>query len=105
VLKIHNVADGINAVRMVLPRCWFDAAKCAAGIRALRNYRREWNESAQTWRSQPVHDHASHGSDAMRYLALGVRENEHRPLAEPEWRSQYEPSGGPTRGGTSWMVA
>jgi len=105
VLKIHNVADGINAVRMVLPRCWFDAAKCAAGIRALRNYRREWNESAQTWRSQPVHDHASHGADAFRYLSLGVRENEHRPLAEPEWRSQYETGGAAARGGTSWMVA
>jgi len=93
VLKLHNVADGINAVRMVLPRCWFDATKCAAGIRALRNYRREWNENAQTWRSQPVHDFASHGADSFRYLCLGVREEVARPLAEPEWRSQYEGTG------------
>jgi phage terminase large subunit len=70
----HSVADGINAVRMVLPRAWFDAAKCALGIKALRNYRREWNEAAQTWRSTPVHDFASHGSDSFRYLCLGVRE-------------------------------
>jgi hypothetical protein len=56
VLKIHNVADGHQRVRAVLPRCWFDAAKCAAGIRGLRNYRREWNENAQTWRSTQVHD-------------------------------------------------
>jgi hypothetical protein len=70
----HSVADGINAVRMILPRCWFDAERCAKGIHALRHYRREWNEGAQTWRSAPVHDHASHGADAARYLALGVRE-------------------------------
>jgi hypothetical protein len=48
VLRIHNVADGINAVRMVLPRYWFGATKCAAGIWAVRNYRREWNENSQT---------------------------------------------------------
>jgi hypothetical protein len=71
----HSIADGINAVRMILPRCWFDAERCAKGIQALRHYRREWNEAAQTWRSAPVHDHASHGADAARYLALGVREN------------------------------
>jgi hypothetical protein len=60
---------------MILPRAWFDAERCAKGIHALRHYRREWNEAAQTWRSSPVHDHASHGADAARYLALGVREN------------------------------
>ena len=80
VVRQHSVADGINAVRLVLPRAWFDAEKCAKGIHALRHYRREWNESAQTWRSSPVHDHASHGADAMRYLALGVREAETAPL-------------------------
>lgn len=60
VLANSNVADGINAVRLVLPKCWFDAERCAAGIKALRHYRREWNEAAQTWRSSPVHDQFSH---------------------------------------------
>jgi Terminase-like family. len=80
VVRQHSVADGINAVRMILPRCWFDAERCAAGIKALRHYRREWNEGAQTWRATPVHDFASHGADAARYLALGVREAEEKPL-------------------------
>lgn len=102
IVRQHNVADGIQAVRAVLPRCWFDAEKCAPGIRALRNYRREWNESAQTWRSSPVHDHASHGSDAFRYLSLGVRDNDRRPLAEPAWASQYETTV-PMAGNTNWM--
>ena len=104
VVRQHSVADGINAVRLVLPRAWFDAERCAKGIRALRHYRREWNESAQTWRSSPVHDHASHGADAMRYLALGVREAETAPLDSiierqfPTHQTYYE-----GRSAASWM--
>jgi phage terminase large subunit len=78
-VRQHSPADGINAVRMILPRAWFDAERCAKGIHALRHYRREWNEAAQTWRASPVHDHASHGADSARYLALGVRETQVRP--------------------------
>jgi hypothetical protein len=91
-VRQHSVADGINAVRMILPRCWFDAERCAKGIHALRHYRREWNEAAQTWRSAPVHDHASHGADAARYLALGARENEVKPIERqlPTSRTLYE---------------
>lgn len=94
----HSVADGINAVRMVLPRCWFDAEKCANGIKALRNYRREWNEAGQTWRSNPVHDFASHGSDSMRYLALGVRDEKPKPReTERPLRLNTD------RGSSAWM--
>lgn len=66
------VADGINAVRTVLPRCWFDATKCAKGIDALKAYRREWDEQRKTFHDRPVHDWASHPADAFRYLALGI---------------------------------
>jgi len=103
-VRQHSVADGINAVRMILPRAWFDAERCAKGIHALRHYRREWNEAAQTWRSSPVHDHASHGADAARYLALGVRDVEAKPLDSiieqqfPTHRTIYE-----GRDNTGWM--
>ena len=69
------LADGINAVMMVLPQCWFDAKKCARGLKSLYGYRREWNESAQVWRSKPVHDWASDDADAFRMLAVGARES------------------------------
>lgn len=88
-VRAHSVADGINAVRMVLPKAWFDAERCAKGIQALRHYRREWNEAAQTWRSAPVHDHASHGSDSFRYLCLGVREDQ-PPVVKRAPREPWE---------------
>ena len=91
VLRAHAVADGINAARLVLPRAWFDAVKCARGIHALRHYRREWNEAAQTWRASPVHDFASHGADSFRYLALGAREQRREPLDLPQPEQFYTP--------------
>lgn len=66
------VADGINAVRTILPRCWFDAEKCAMGIDALKSYRREWDEKKKTFMDRPVHDWASDPADSFRYLALGL---------------------------------
>jgi hypothetical protein len=70
VAPVHRVEDGINAVRTILPRCWFDARRCARGIDALKLYRSEYDDKLQTLRPRPVHDWASHGADAMRYLAL-----------------------------------
>ena len=66
------VADGINAVRSILPRCWFDKERCAAGVDALKAYHREWDEAKKTFHDRPVHDWASDPADAFRYLALGV---------------------------------
>lgn len=71
VLPAQRVEDGINAVRMILPQCWFDAKRCARGIQALRNYRREFDEKTKAFRQRPLHDWSSHAADAFRYLALG----------------------------------
>jgi phage terminase large subunit len=68
-----NVDDGIQAVRSMLGRCWFDAEKCERGIDALRQYRRDYDEKGMTWRGRPLHDWTSHCADAMRYLAVGYR--------------------------------
>jgi phage terminase large subunit len=74
IVPASNVADGINAMRMMLPRVWFDEQGCAAGLKALRGYAREWNDRMGTWRSEPRHDWASHGADAARVFAVGHRE-------------------------------
>jgi hypothetical protein len=64
------LADGIDAARALLQRCWFDRVKCDAGLRALRGYRKEWNQKKGTYQSHPFHDKWSHGADAFRYLSL-----------------------------------
>jgi hypothetical protein len=70
VAPMHRVEDGINAVRMFLPRCWFDAQKCARGIDALKLYRSDYDGKLQVLRPAPIHDWTSHPADAFRYLAM-----------------------------------
>ena len=69
------VADGIQAVRMLLPMCWFDKTKCKDGIEALRMYRRDYDEKRQEFRQAPLHDWTSHYADAFRYFAVAHRDN------------------------------
>ena len=69
----HSLWDGIAASQALLSRCIFDATKCADGLDRLALYRREWNEKLQIFREKPVHDWASHGADAFRTLAMGLR--------------------------------
>lgn len=71
-LTNQRVEDGINAVRLVLPRCWFDRDKCEPGLKALRQYHREWDDDRKTFGLRPYHDWSSHAADAFRYLAVGL---------------------------------
>jgi phage terminase large subunit len=66
----HEVEDGIHAVRMFLPRCWFDQTKCKAGIEAMQHYRRDYNQRLNEFKATPVHDWSSHAADAFRGLAV-----------------------------------
>jgi phage terminase large subunit len=68
------LADGIQAVRMLLPTCWFDKVKCKEGIEALRMYRREYDDKRQEFKVNPLHDWTSHYADALRYFAVGHKE-------------------------------
>lgn len=74
VVKRHNVEDGINAVRLALSRCWFDAVKCERGLDALRLYRAERDEKNNILKLKPLHDWTSHGADSFRYLIMGMDE-------------------------------
>lgn len=69
-----DVQDGIQATRLMLPRCWFDKTHCAKGLEAVRNYQREWDDDRKVFKRTPLHNWASHASDALRYLALAWRE-------------------------------
>ena len=84
-----KVADGINAARMLLPKCYFDRDKCVTGIEMLRQYRQEWDERRKMFRDQPRHDFTSHAADAFRYLAVGL-ENRQRITRPPQAVAQME---------------
>ena len=84
------IEDGIQAARLLLQTCWFDALKCRAGLEALRMYRRDWDERAQEFRARPRHDWTSHYADAFRYFAVG-----HRRRAAV---------GGPKKRRTDWVA-
>ena len=70
-----NIDDGIQAVRSMLSRCWFDAEKCDKGVECLVSYSRDYDDTNKVFRLRPRHDWASHGADAFRYLAVGYRPN------------------------------
>lgn len=74
VVKAMPVADGIQALRMLIATSRFDATKCKQGIEAVRMYRREYDEKRQEFRTNPFHDWTSHYADAARYFAMGHRE-------------------------------
>ena len=65
------IEDGIQLVRTMLDKCYFDEEKCEKGIDCLLNYSKKWDDSGGTWRMRPDHNWASHGADAFRYLAVG----------------------------------
>jgi phage terminase large subunit len=73
VLPRLSVEEGINAARVFMPRCRFDDVRCAAGIKALRMYRRAWSEDRKAFADKPLHDWTSHAADAFRYLAIGFK--------------------------------
>jgi hypothetical protein len=70
VARPFALEDGINAVHLLLPRCWFDERRCALGVRALEQYRAEWDDRRKVFQARPRHDWTSHAADAFRYLAV-----------------------------------
>jgi hypothetical protein len=72
VVPMLPIDDGINAVRMMFPRLWFNADRCVQGLRCLRNYRAEYSDRLGEKRRVPLHDWSSHGADAFRSLAVVV---------------------------------
>jgi hypothetical protein len=68
-----SVQDGIQAVRQMLPQCWFDSERTHDGLEALRQYQREYDEDKKAFRQTPRHDWTSHPADAFRMLAIAWR--------------------------------
>lgn len=90
-----GIEDGIHAARMIFGWCWFDAERCKVGLESLRHYRRDYNQRLNEFKATPVHDFASHGADAFRYLAVRHQPPEPVRVFMDEPRREYQP--------TDWM--
>ena len=74
--------DKVNAGRSMVPKCVFDAAACAQGILALRDWSFKWNDERRTYSTAPDHNWASHAADAFCYGAAMLRDHEPVPAAK-----------------------
>lgn len=68
-----SIRDGLNCVRLVFNRCYFDEERCKKGIEALKCYRREFDKHLNKFKDEPLKDINAHGADAFRTFAVGYR--------------------------------
>lgn len=71
-----SVQDGINAVRMTLPKIRFSGGRCYQGLESLKAYKKKWSDARDAFLKEPDHDAASHAADAFRYLCIAVRDQD-----------------------------
>lgn len=87
-----SLQDGIQALRAVFDRLWFDQERCSQHdlLESLRQYQREWDDDKKQFRDKPRHDWTSHGADAMRYMAIAWKEEApEQPKPKPKfWHEQ-----------------
>lgn len=74
-------ADQISAARFVIDRCEF-SAQCDAGLDGLRAWEFEWIEDVNVFSREPLHNWASHPSDAFAYGCQIMKE--HLPAKKEE---------------------
>lgn len=74
-----TIVNGINAARSIFDSCYFDELKCADGLQALRHYQFKVDAATGQRSREPLHNWASHGSDAFRYLSVALKESSKRP--------------------------
>jgi phage terminase large subunit len=93
-----GLADGIDAARSFLARCWFDEEKTERGRDCLVSYHKTWDDKRKTFSSQPYHDWASNGADGFRYLSVG-----HKIAMMARAKSQHSTASRATGGRNSWL--
>ena len=81
-VPLSTMQDGVNAVRRTLPMAVFHT-RCEAGIAALEQYQREWDDENKCFKLTPLHDWTSNYADAFRYLAQAWRGAPRRDAKQP----------------------
>lgn len=83
-----NFEDGIEAMRYIFPKMRIDKTNCQIGIRAIREYQRQYDEQRACYQSKPMDNWATHIVDALRYLAVNYR----RLYNTPQQTIKYDTS-------------
>lgn len=86
VRKTPNKTNSIERARQMIPKVWFDKARCATGITHLDNYRKAWDDKLGDWKKEPVHDQASHGADSFLTFSDGYYEDNYEEDEENHGR-------------------
>lgn len=66
-----SIEDGIESVRGALGKIWIDES-CSPVIKALENYRQEYDHKRKVYKDHPLHDIYSHFADCIRYLCISL---------------------------------
>lgn len=77
-----GVMEGIDKVRILFPRFYFDEQNTEPLHNALANYRKDWDSKLGVWKNTPKHDNNSHYADAVR--VLGATWQEQLPVDETQ---------------------
>lgn len=83
ILPSLKVEHGIEATRMLLPRCWIDRRRCERLLESLRHYQERRDDKRDVGLG-PLHDWSSHAADSVRYMATAMR-------AEPAQKAKQIP--------------
>lgn len=86
--KSANELADIELTRSMLPRCFFDQSKTVAGMRAIENFRREWNEALKCFKERPLHDWSSDATKSFIYSmnAIDSMSGMSRGMTVEEWK-------------------
>ena len=86
--RLQHELVAIEMARTMFPRFFFDKVKCKTGIKALENFRKEWNEKLECFRERSLHDWSSHGAKAFMYACQAVSRNTgNGGLSAEQWRN------------------
>lgn len=83
IVQATKIEDGIQSVRSLFSRCRFHVKHTAHGLECLREYRRKYDEVNKVFMTAPLHNWASNGADAFRYMAVKWNDLFTRPNSGP----------------------
>lgn len=63
-----GIADGIEKTKMMFRNLYIDSSTCDYAWSQIQAYKRKYDATAEMY-TKPVHDHASHFADALRYIS------------------------------------